>query len=274
VYDITILVCALVGTGAALITILPLLGVDIRLFGRSDKLAETATSPKGRREKRLWIAVALAVVSVALSGTSFYRFQHPRIVEKTVEKPVDRVVEKVVQKDCPKPVPISKAKKHPDNPGQKPVQDNSVHMGDGAALDQNSNGDCSPNIVGGSNTVNCGPPPPHIEWSQVAGDPLSDGKKTVVVSLKTDHSIEIPAFIAECSSPCSFVGVSVNGGYMQPASLVRIGFPEWSGFVFIQPRPLGAGVKVRWTISSRDGEPVTIKQITWLAPNQLPEQYR
>jgi hypothetical protein len=112
VYDITILACAVVGTGAALITILPLLGVDIRLFGRSDKFAEIATSPKGRREKRLWIAVALAVVSVALSGTSFYRFQRPRIVEKIVEKPLDRVVEKVIPAECPKSaLPVNKPSK-------------------------------------------------------------------------------------------------------------------------------------------------------------------
>jgi hypothetical protein len=35
------------------------------------------------------------------------------------------------------------------------AQDNSVHIGAGATVDQNSKGDCSPNIIGGSNTVNC-----------------------------------------------------------------------------------------------------------------------
>jgi hypothetical protein len=42
----------------------------------------------------------------------------------------------------------------------KPSQDNSVHVEPGGSIDQTSKGPCSPNIVGGANTVNCGPPPP------------------------------------------------------------------------------------------------------------------
>jgi hypothetical protein len=41
---------------------------------------------------------------------------------------------------------------------KKRQQDNSVHIGKYASLPQNSTGNCSPNIVGGSNTVNCSPP--------------------------------------------------------------------------------------------------------------------
>jgi pimeloyl-ACP methyl ester carboxylesterase len=36
-----------------------------------------------------------------------------------------------------------------------PQQDNSVHIGEGAQVEQTSKGPCSPNIIGGSNTVNC-----------------------------------------------------------------------------------------------------------------------
>ena len=37
-------------------------------------------------------------------------------------------------------------------------QDNSVHIGKGGKIEQTSKGNCSPNIVGGSNTVNCREP--------------------------------------------------------------------------------------------------------------------
>jgi hypothetical protein len=38
-----------------------------------------------------------------------------------------------------------------------PTQDNSVHLDNGSKIEQNSKGDCSPNIVGGSNNINCVP---------------------------------------------------------------------------------------------------------------------
>lgn len=37
-------------------------------------------------------------------------------------------------------------------------QDNSVHLDNGSTITQQSSGDCSPNIIGGSPTVNCPPP--------------------------------------------------------------------------------------------------------------------
>jgi hypothetical protein len=37
--------------------------------------------------------------------------------------------------------------------------DNSVHIGEGAKVEQESKGPCSPNIIGGNSTVNCSPTP-------------------------------------------------------------------------------------------------------------------
>ncbi|MGA2204705.1 MAG: hypothetical protein ABSD89_10905 [Halobacteriota archaeon] len=69
-------------------------------------------------------------------------------------------------------VPIIKTSipRHPA-PAPKPTpqqtqQDNSVHLGEGAEIDQQSKGSCSPNIVGGSNTVNCGPIERHLDEDQ------------------------------------------------------------------------------------------------------------
>jgi hypothetical protein len=44
-------------------------------------------------------------------------------------------------------------------------QDNSVHMDHGSKIEQQSNGDCSPNMVGGG-TVNCAPPERHLSEQQ------------------------------------------------------------------------------------------------------------
>ena len=102
--DITILVCTLVMTAMSVLAILSLLGFNHQLRQRSsDTSAEISAALKNSREKRLWLAVILSALSVALSGASFYRFERPIIAEKVVEKPVDRVVEKIVQAECPKP---------------------------------------------------------------------------------------------------------------------------------------------------------------------------
>jgi hypothetical protein len=73
-----------------------------------------------------------------------------------------------------KPVPV------------KPSQDNSVHIGDGARIGQNSNGDCSPNMIGGSNTVNCDVPP------QIATTKLSENVPDNSL-FKTDFRLVIVA---------------------------------------------------------------------------------
>jgi hypothetical protein len=55
-------------------------------------------------------------------------------------------------------VPIIKSPSPPKLVMRNPPQDNSVHL-NGSKIEQESSGDCSPNIVGGSTTVNCAPKP-------------------------------------------------------------------------------------------------------------------
>jgi len=43
--------------------------------------------------------------------------------------------------------------------------DNSVHVDKGGKIEQQSSGPCSPNIVGGTTSVNCGPPPLKLEYT-------------------------------------------------------------------------------------------------------------
>lgn len=85
---------------------------------------------------------------------------------------------------APPPVPIIKT------PNQaKSQQDNSVHIGKGAFLAQQSTGNCSPNIVGGSNTINCGPPAQKsgVELGVSLVDPTAP---SIVVDNQTDSLAE------------------------------------------------------------------------------------
>lgn len=191
-YDATILVCAVVGTIAAVITVLPLFGLDLRLRGRSDKSNEISAYPKNRREKRLWIAVALALVSVGLSCASFYRFERPRILERTtekiVEKPVDRIVEKVVQAECPK----SRTKVKPKSPSVSETtrEPNTPFASSPPPPSQNCpNGICVGGENSGSATVNnFGPPPITFQWKTESMDSTKAGfpHKTMVTITPSD----------------------------------------------------------------------------------------
>lgn len=77
-----------------------------------------------------------------------------------------------------------------------PPPDNSVHIGNRAKVEQQSSGDCSPNIIGGSNTVNCGPPkppPPHVSVC-VSPSRNANGVTETIVTLTTDSKIDGPAY--------------------------------------------------------------------------------
>jgi hypothetical protein len=115
--------CALVGT----IALLPLFGFDLRFLRRPRVLIEQAGALP-RPTRVTWIALALVIVSLALSSGAFYYFFRPRIVEKTVEKIVEEMVStpRPEQKE-PALAPIPKAKvPKPSGPvggGQIPVPD-------------------------------------------------------------------------------------------------------------------------------------------------------
>lgn len=80
----------------------------------------------------------------------------------------------------------------------KPQQDNSVHIGDHTSVSQSSSGDCSPNIIGGSPTVNCGPPlPPPLQftWSVQDVKPENPAHKFAkTITVQTNVVVE-PVFI-------------------------------------------------------------------------------
>jgi hypothetical protein len=75
----------------------------------------------------------------------------------------------------------------------QPPPDNSVHVDNSSTLQQRSNGDCSPNIVGGANTVNCSAPQRVLTEDQKKSfreimNTLPDGIFLAVESVGTDEA--------------------------------------------------------------------------------------
>jgi len=67
-------------------------------------------------------------------------------------------------------------------------QYNSIHIGNGATVEQKSSGDCSPNQFGNNNSNVCAPLPPHLTFSpSYTKDLLNDGGQTIDVSINTDR---------------------------------------------------------------------------------------
>lgn len=143
--------------------------------------AEKISDQKKRTARRILYGVAAALCFIAFGIWIFARshMQEPRsaaTVLLSTQSPFPASKE-------PEQEGISKVNEHsiPVQPGntQKPLQptraphppmsqqDNSVHLGAGAAVEQQSKGPCSPNIIGGSSTVNCAPRP-RIPDSQIA----------------------------------------------------------------------------------------------------------
>lgn len=133
--------------------------------------------------------------------------------------------------------------------------------------------------IGGNATVtnptvnNFGPPEPNVTWTQEKGNSTADKKATVVVTLRVDHSFEIPAFLAQCDRPCETVGATAPG-YSQASYLNVKQNPNMAGFVFKAPRPLGSGLPVEWTIKSEDDQPFEVKSVEKVPPDKLPPELR
>lgn len=85
-------------------------------------------------------------------------------------------------------------------PASSKPQDNSVHIGTGANVQQQTSGNCSPNIIGGASTVNCAsppPPPPHVTIcvsSPLRVKQLDSDVVETVFTFTTDSAIDAPAY--------------------------------------------------------------------------------
>jgi hypothetical protein len=152
--------------------------------------------------------------------------------------------------------PDQNAKAVPSPPSL--IQNNSqgINIGPGAS---------APNAT----VVNNGPPPAKVTWRTQAN---TGAKNVVDVVLTVDRSPAIPAFIAECDSPCHGVGawvMSPTAGYLVDVESrgYRVGGqPNTTVVLMTSPKPVGLGSEVKWSIESEASKdsPVKIKRVDLL----------
>src|SRR5450432_283096 len=189
------------------------------------------------------LAACLVLVGTTAFGLYVWPKQRPGEQQATTKPPLLESAQANPLPAGSTPVKSSpkseQAKPRKRVPGSNPTTDNSVHIANGSNIEQTSTGDCSPNIVGGSSTVNCGPPPAKIthweqkpaQWQESEG--LIDESQ---VTMTTDRSMEVPAFLVKCDRPCHVRDAVVFGAYNKVDYLTT---PDntVSGAVFLSPRP-------------------------------------
>jgi hypothetical protein len=89
-------------------------------------------------------------------------------------------------------------------------------------------------------TVNNGPPPAKLLWTQSAGGSVK-GLENTKIALDVDHTLEVPEFVVTCDRPCSvtLIGsgyggmVSIDNQVVLASNKVRL--------IFGSPRPMSPG---------------------------------
>lgn len=250
--EITILVCTLIATVAAVIALLPLFGFDLKVWGRG---TERYTPPNNRKPKWRWVALGSAILSVGLSSFAAYRFSRPRIVEKTVERAVERIVEKPVAAPCPA--------KETKRPRAHPPETVSQTC---------SNGICNAGDNNGTQTViNHELPPPQVFWNIDATKPMRQmvDKPSLALWVKiyVDRAFVDAKFAVICDRPCKAVDDQLlipGGGFMQ-STFGKI--PEnnkIAASIISGPNPLSSDDTYMVCIESEDDKPIKILDVTRL----------
>jgi len=139
-------------------------------------------------------------------------------------------------------------------------QDNSVHMDKGSKIEQQSGGPCSPNIVGGSNTVNCGPPPPpplKLSWQISTNQSREEGTYTYIVTITVNIPMTPVAVGVLCSAPPYNISVGTHKGR---ASLnEHDGIQGSTAFVYYEGTPMTPHDELYVTLNSKT--PLTVLDV-------------
>jgi len=161
---------------------------------------------------------------------------------------------------------LAKAEEPPSN---KPADSKEILTSENAAVGSvivQPGGAVSFNQQGGetAGTINhFGPLPPTLTWRQ---EQNKDAANTTIVTLSVDHSLEIPAFVAWCDHPCTSIAAYPDLSTISPNYKIfwYESDPTIVGITLTSPRPLGAALKVMWSIQSKDERPVIIKKVSIL----------
>jgi hypothetical protein len=155
--------------------------------------------------------------------------------------------------------------------GVQPEQKTHPHKKKIATVVPSAQTNSAPNgiAIGGGTVINptvnnFGESEPDLHWTQKQAPTGS----SVTVTLWVEHSLEYPAFAAECDHPCVAIGAESDGP-VQAAFGGLPGKPNISALLLNLPRPLGAWVKIDWSIKSKDGQELHINAITKLRPSQV-----
>jgi len=169
-----------------------------------------------------WKHCLAALVSTAVVFGGGLLWLDSWLLAKKAVQDAANLPPKSIYRTPPAPsIPITKTRLLPTPNPAKPQQDNSVHLEGGSKIEQQSSGPCSPNIIGGANSFNCGPPPPEIKWSvhEVIPPRMSDEKhefkyeKQVMVTVNATYTPISLGVI--CDAEIEEVNVGMEGAYMR-----------------------------------------------------------
>jgi hypothetical protein len=147
-------------------------------------------------------------------------------------------------------VTVSHKKSQP-LPKETARQDNSVHVDRGSKIEQQSSGDCSPNIVGGSNTVNCGPSPPpplKISWNVSPNQSRDASEYVLMVTVTVNTPMSPVAVGVICDTPLTRMTIGTHRGVI--AVNERTILDGAKAFVYYEGMPLAPSDELYLTLSA------------------------
>jgi hypothetical protein len=149
--------------------------------------------------------------------------------------------------------PTTEGKKGKNKPQStpQPAQDNSVHIDTGSNVTQSSQGPCSPNIIGGSNSVNCNPSLLEIKWETLDVIPPAltrekhefQYEKQVKVNVNMTYTPVSLAIVCNADIDEVDAGSVGNSGHFNPRFGVdsinkKVGFAYFEGTPVTPDNPL------------------------------------
>jgi len=180
------------------------LGIGVALLTIDFKLS-------AQRKKKLgWplLALSFLFIGIGLSGfihdywVSKERLHSQPQLSNPLQAPSNS---SAPSSESPKPSKKSLTKKDA-------VRGNSVHIERVSKIEQQSSGDCSPNMIGGANTVSCGPPPLKLNASLRTVTSDKQGLIETIITVTPNQPVAAPCAVAiEFDNPIASIAAAIAG---------------------------------------------------------------